>query len=224
MLTGFVMLALYGADLGFVAFLVLASPIHDLFTGLLLAILFHLLVAIVLTRLLARFFPVEDGRFSTDSLNYDRWRALGVIAIASSVLFDKFLPLFLKPAWFRLFGAQLERGVMISGRIVDPPLVTMKAGSALGAEGMILGHHIARDHIVIGRVVVGPDAMIGVRALVMPNVEIGAGATVGAYAVVTTGKRIGAGETWVGIPATPLNIPPNPELSPMPPEHRTPAV
>jgi hypothetical protein len=216
MLTGFVMLVMYGADLGFVAFLSLASPIHDLFTGLILVILFHLLVAILLTRLLARFFPVADGRFSTESPNYDRWRAQGVIAIASSVLFDQFLPLFLKTAWFRLFGARLERGVVISGRLVDPPLVTMKAGSALGAEGMILGHHIARDHIVIGRVVVGAGAMIGVRALVMPNVDIGAGATVGAYAVVTSGKRIGAGETWVGIPAAPLNLPPDPTRSTSP--------
>ena len=201
MLTGIVLIIMYGADIAFVAFLILVMNVSDVGSLILGTIGVHLLVSILLMRSLMRFFPVEEGRFPLKSRNCDRWQAQGVVAIVSSGLFDKFLPLFMKAFWYRLFGAKIERGVIVSGRILDPPLLTMKQGSTLGAGGLILGHNIAKDHIVIGRVVVQPHAMVSVHAVIMPNVEIGQGATVGACALVTSGKRIGAGQTWVGVPA-----------------------
>jgi acetyltransferase-like isoleucine patch superfamily enzyme len=52
---------------------------------------------------------------------------------------------------------------------------------------------------VVGRVVIGPDAVIGAGAILLPNVTIGAGAVVGAGSVVT--RDVAPGMVAVGNPA-----------------------
>jgi hypothetical protein len=206
MLTAFVMIFYFGCDFLFISYLFLSKPSMSGFIALMLVLLFHLFNSIVLSRVIQFLYPLQVGKFSTKSSEYDRWRAQGVIAISSSVFFDIFIPLWAKPMWFRLFGAKLSSNVIIGGRIIDPLLVTMEENSGLGLEGIILGHHIANNHIVIGEVFIRKNVMVGARSLVMPNVDIKKGATVGACSLVTSGKVINEEETWVGIPAKKLNI------------------
>jgi bifunctional UDP-N-acetylglucosamine pyrophosphorylase/glucosamine-1-phosphate N-acetyltransferase len=52
--------------------------------------------------------------------------------------------------------------------------------------------------------VVGERAFVGSGSVLVAPVEVGPRATTGAGAVVTRGKKIGEGETWVGVPARPL--------------------
>jgi hypothetical protein len=205
MITIITMAILYGFDLFFLFWLIYFPNQKDLFTNVLLVLVYHICISILLSKILNYFFPLKVGKFSTNSPEYDRWRAQGIIAISCTLLFDQYLPLWLKPFWFRLFGATLSKNVMISGKILDPILLTMSENSTLGVEAMILGHQIANNQISIGHIFIGKNSVIGARAMILPNVIIGENATLGANSLLTSGKRINDGETWIGSPAKLLN-------------------
>ena len=201
MITLFTMIFLYGLDFLFIILLVLLPFNIDIFTKCVIAMTLHICNTIILSKVINNFFPIKFGKFSTSSSEYDRWRAQGIIAISSTLLFDQFIPLWLKSFWFRLYGANLSKNVVIGGRIIDPLLVTMSENSGLGVEAMILGHLITNGQITIGPVIIGKYSMVGARAMVLPNTVIGDNAIVGANSLLTSGKNIKDGETWVGNPA-----------------------
>jgi acetyltransferase-like isoleucine patch superfamily enzyme len=164
----------------------------------------HIAVSAVVIRALNRLYPIPEGEFKVGSPEFNHWQAQAVIALFSSVYFDYFLPMPLKAAWFRLFGAKIAPGVVVSGRIVDCSLVSIEKGSTIGLEAVILGHWMAQDTAYLGRVRIEQNALIGARSIILPGVHINRGATVGIGALVTSDKQIPPGETWAGVPAKPL--------------------
>ncbi len=176
----------------------------DLFPAVLILLVTHIALCVLATRLLMLFFPIVEGEFPIRSPEVARWQAQAVVALMSSIYFEPFVPFFLKPAWYRLFGARIARGVNIGGKLLDCSLTELSAGSGVGQDALVLGHWVAGDRCRIGRVVVEKNAMIGARSLVFPGSSIGEGATVGAMSLLTSNQTIPPGETWVGIPARKL--------------------
>lgn len=174
---------------------------------LLSGLVVHIAVSAMAMRLLNRFYPISEGEFKVGSPEFNHWQAQAVIALFSSVYFDYFLPMPLKAPWFRLFGAKIAQGVVVSGRIVDCSLVTIEKGVTVGLEAVILGHWVGQETAYLGRVRIEQNTLIGARSIILPGVHIGSGATVGIGALVTTNKQIPPGDTWVGVPAKPLSVP-----------------
>lgn len=164
----------------------------------------HIVLCIIAMRLLMKFFPIMEGEFEMGSREAGYWQAQAVVALLGCNYFAPAIPLFLKPHWYRLFGAKIGKGVGIGGVLVDSSLTVLEAGSGVGADAMILGHWIAAGRVRIGRVVVGEGATIGAKALILPGVRLGAGATVGAMSMARSGQAVPPGEVWVGIPAKKL--------------------
>ena len=82
--------------------------------------------------------------------------------------------------------------------IPDPYLVAIGEGSVIGAGAMISGHYTPSASIVVlGRVTIGKNALVGRGASVWPNVTIGDGAIVQERAAVMPGTVIPANEIWV---------------------------
>lgn len=185
----------------------LVSSINDMFVGFVLFVGIHVIYSILLIRFLMFFFPIREGRFTINSPESDRWQAQALIYLWSAIYFDPFIPFILRPFFYRLYGARIESGVAIGGKLVDISLITLKKGSGVGADAMILGHVIANDEIYIGKVVVCENAVVGAKSLVLPGVVIGEEATIGAMSLVTSGRTIPANEVWVGIPAKRLKKP-----------------
>lgn len=185
--------------------------LSDLFLIFLLFIFVHILLCIVVTRLLMLFFPIIEGEFAINSPEVSRWQAQAVVALLGSIYFYPFIPFFLKPFWYRLFGAKIAKGVNISGQLLDCSLTILRAGAGVGADAMVLGHLVTEGKVKIGTVLVEENAMIGAKSLILPGVRIGVGATVGAMSLVSSGRTIPEHETWVGIPAKKLERkrPPN---------------
>ena len=164
----------------------------------------HIAVSAVAIRTLNRLYPISEGEFKVGSPEFNHWQAQAVIALFSSVYFDYFLPMPLKAPWFRLFGAKIAPGVVVSGRIVDCSLVSIEKGSTIGLEAVILGHWVGQETAYLGQVRIEQNALIGARSIILPGVHVNSGATVGIAALVTTNKQIPPGETWAGVPAEPL--------------------
>ena len=107
-------------------------------------------------------------------------------------------------AWYyRGMGARMPDSVLLGARsrISDPWFLEVGENVNIGADAVILGHLGHGKEIVLGRVVIGDGAVVGMRAVIFPDVRIGNHARVGAGAFVVRGTVIPDGETWAGIPA-----------------------
>jgi acetyltransferase-like isoleucine patch superfamily enzyme len=97
---------------------------------------------------------------------------------------------------------ELGDGVRLHGRCFVPEMSVLEAGCWLG-PGVILTNakypNRPDTKATLRGVRIGPGAVVGAGALLLPGVRIGAGATVGAGAVVV--RDVEAGAVVVGNPA-----------------------
>lgn len=180
---------------------VLSLGMSEPFLIFILLLMAHITLCALATRLLMLFFPIIEGEFPVTSPEVARWQAQAVVALLGCIYFEPFVPFFLRPSWYRLFGAKIARGVNIGGKLVDCSLIELNPGSGVGHDALVLGHWMTKDRCRIGRVVVGKNAMIGAGSLVFPGCRIGEGATIGAMSLLTSNQDVPPSETWVGIPA-----------------------
>jgi len=105
--------------------------------------------------------------------------------------------------YYRGMGAKMPDSVLLGARsrITDPWFLEVGENATIGADAVILGHLGHGEDIILGRVVIGDGAIIGMRAVIFPDVRIGNNARVGAGAIVVRGTTIGDGETWASVPA-----------------------
>ena len=115
----------------------------------------------------------------------------------------------LKNWLFRRLGMTVERGAVwaleSTPDVFWPNLITVGEDAIVGYDATVLCHEFLQDEYRTGEVVIGPRAMIGAGAVVLPGVHVGAEASVGANSVVD--RDVPAGATVVGVPAKPVERP-----------------
>jgi len=80
-----------------------------------------------------------------------------------------------------------------------PELISVGDGSVIGWKATLAGHLLTHRRVILGRVRIGRNALIGALAAVQPGVTIGDGAVVAMHSLVD--KDIPPGELWGGVPA-----------------------
>lgn len=200
MITGASISAVFGCDALTFAGLWLAG-VRDPLAFVAAMVSIHVLVCAAVLHLLVRFFPVPDGEHAKGSPEYDRWQAMAFVLIISCNLFDRWLPVLVRAQWYMLFGARWPHTARVAGRVLDCPLVELGNDALLGIECLVTAHYETAEGIKVGRVRVGRNATVGMRAVVLPGVTVEDNAIVAASALVPSDRRIPAGETWAGVPA-----------------------
>lgn len=164
------------------------------------------LLLLILTKKILIGHIENSGRTNIQTLHGQRWFSAAMLG--SVLMQSPFWPMTngLSPlaSWYyRGMGAKMPGSVLLGARsrLSDPWFVEMEEKVTIGAEAVILGHLGHGDEIILGRVVIGEGAIVGMRAVVFPDVRIGKYARVGAGAVVVRGTVIPDGEIWAGVPA-----------------------
>jgi acetyltransferase-like isoleucine patch superfamily enzyme len=126
---------------------------------------------------------------------------------APSLYFTVFQPVcgqserFLRLA-LRAFGATLRRGAVVTSRTIvrEPHHVHVGARSLVGEYAhLICSYQPRRGLLVVGRIEIGDDVLIGGYCHLAPGVRIASGSrlehavTVGAHSIVGPGTIVGAG-------------------------------
>lgn len=154
--------------------------------------------------LLRLLWPLREGPLplAADSQSLV-WKLMGYVYVTHlwPLINANLVPVNLRGPAFSLLGARIGKSVMVGGKILDPSLVEIGDYSMLGEDCLLTAHAVEGDRVDLGRIVVGRNVTIGVKAVVLPDVRIGDGAIVAAGAVVKKGSRIGPGEIWGGVPA-----------------------
>jgi len=159
--------------------------------------------------MLRRLWPLREG---TIRLGTQRdaavWKLMGYLYVTHlwPLVNANLVPVNLRGPSYALLGARISPGVMVGGKILDPSLVEVGAGTMLGEDSLLTAHAVESERVALGRIVIGQGVTVGVKAVLLPGVHVGDGAIVAAGAVVTKGKRIPAGEIWGGVPARRIGV------------------
>lgn len=97
----------------------------------------------------------------------------------------KLPPCEFKNSLYRMIGVKIGKDVTISPDVVldwlFPELITIEDGVLIGGDMMIATHEFIIDRIMLGRVVVGKQAMLASWVCVNPGVNIGERSIIGLF-------------------------------------------
>lgn len=178
------------------------------FQGIVIFFLFigiFISLSIIIGRVIHFYSPLSTGEIDLNEKRMETtvWKTLGFLNLFNVGLLinTAICPVSLRGFIFRLIGSRVGKFSMIGGKIIEPFMVTLGDDVILGEDSLVLGHIISANKLYLGKVLIGNNVTIGVKAVVMPDVVIEDGAVVGASSLVVRGTRIKAGEHWVGTPA-----------------------
>lgn len=100
----------------------------------------------------------------------------------------------------RIFGFHKEPKTAILGRIMDPEMVTIGAGTLVGTGAIISGHHIRRGIIFRKKVTIGKNCTIGGYTIVLPGAEIEDNVHVSTNSTVPANWKLESNAIYSGSP------------------------
>jgi acetyltransferase-like isoleucine patch superfamily enzyme len=96
-------------------------------------------------------------------------------------------------------GTGVSWGLEATPDVFWPELITIKDDAIIGYDAVLLCHEFLQDEYRTGEIVIGKEAMIGAKAVILPGVHIGEEAQVAANSLVT--RDVPPETTVGGVPA-----------------------
>ena len=121
--------------------------------------------------------------------------------------FRKFLEIFplgrIKLSYLRLLGMKIGTNSLVGGVIKDPCLTEFGDNVTMGEYTIIYGHihNMQYETIVMDKIRVGNNCVIGAGAIIMPGAVLEDDVVVAAGALVAKGQVLLKGKMYGGIPA-----------------------
>ncbi|MBC7080971.1 MAG: hypothetical protein H5T44_01790 [Thermoplasmatales archaeon] len=112
----------------------------------------------------------------------------------------------IKSFYLSLIGCKIGKNVFLAGEewIADPCVTEIGENTMIGGRSLITAH-LAEDKLIIKRVKIGKNCLIGGDSFIMPGVEIEENVVVGAKTLVTKDKKLKKEKVYAGIPAREIN-------------------
>lgn len=113
----------------------------------------------------------------------------------------------IKSFYLSLIGCRIGKNVFLAGEewIADPCVIEIGENTMIGGRALITGH-LAEDKLVIKRVKIGKNCLIGGESFIMPGVKIEDNVVVGAKSLVTKDKVLKSGKVYAGLPAKEIKV------------------
>ena len=136
-----------------------------------------------------------------ESWNTVRWAICAHLHRCTHPVLVHTIPSPICNAYYRLAGAKLGKGVQINTiNLNDPSAVTVGDNVVIGGRSVINGHLVEKGQLVLARVHLEKNCLIGAGTRIQPGVSIGVGAVIATNGLVGKWKEIPAGEVWGGLP------------------------
>jgi hypothetical protein len=176
------------------------------FFGALLLFITEMLITGGIVRLFHVTYQPGTYEYSVRDRNARKW----ILIVIVYTPFRKLLEIFplggTKRTYFRLLGMKIGSNSLVGGVIKDPCLTEFGDNVTMGEYAIIYGHihNMQYETIMMDRVRVGDNCVIGAGAIIMPGAVLEDDVVVAAGAVVTKGQVLLKGGTYGGVPAKPL--------------------
>lgn len=152
-------------------------------------------------RIIRLTFPFKTGSYSMNHGQFALWKLHAVLSQLGQPCLGLFIPIFLRPLVYVLYGASIGKQTAIGGKILDPFATRLDDRAVLGEGSIVTAHIITHDRFCLLPVTVKKWATVGVGVIIMPGVEVGENSVVLPGSVVTMKTQIPPNEVWGGIPA-----------------------
>ena len=137
--------------------------------------------------------------------NMRNWVLSQVFYLPAAVILDFFHLYPLKTFHVQLFGGKVGKNVVMGGLVLDPSLLAVGDNSVIGGFSTILGHAVERGKIIFGKVTIGKNCGVGVRATILAGAKLENGSMLGAHSLLVKNSTVPANETYGGVPARGLH-------------------
>jgi len=146
---------------------------------------------------------LEEGVYPAASLGTARWMLVNSLQLLISNTFMDFI--LLTPfanLVFRLLGAKLGKNVQINSKYcADISLLEVGDNSVIGGHSTVIGHSFERRGLVLKKVKIGRNVVIGLNSVILPGAEIGDNAVIAAGAVLQKNAKVEPRSMVIGVPA-----------------------
>ena len=98
---------------------------------------------------------------------------------------------------------KIGKNTLVGGTIMDPCLTEFGHNCTMGLYSVIYGHihDFEKELLMLGKIKIGNNCIIGAGAFIMPGAVIQDNVTVAAGAVVTKNQILESGKIYAGVPA-----------------------
>lgn len=183
---------------------IFVAPVIIVTTYVLVIAIFVLLHSQVVCRLLPR---VKKGKYRIETIE---GKLYGVALTRDSVakrlveLLD-WIPFitqkYLKPFLFRFYGLKVGKNVYIATEsYLDCSLTSIGSNTFIGHRALLSNHLNENGYLIIGKIKIGANCVIGGLTLISPGVEIGDNVLIGAKSFVPKNKKLPSDTVWFGTP------------------------
>lgn len=107
--------------------------------------------------------------------------------------------------FFRIAGARIGKRVRLnSGSLVDSYLLELGDNVTIGGDALITCHIVENNHLILERVRIGSNTLVGARSYITPGVEVGPDSIVGIGSYLRKGAVLPARSRVTSLSAIPL--------------------
>jgi len=168
--------------------------------GLYLFFIVALLVFGIIERILVIGF--KPGRYSTSSFTFLRWLIYSGLHI---LLLNTVLPFMAGSSFakifYRILGAKIGKNTFINTRgLHDAYLLEIGDNVVVGGETDISCHIFEGNSLILGKIKIGSNTLIGTHCYIMPDVTIGDKCNIGLYSYVRKKRNIDDGSMIMAVP------------------------
>lgn len=135
---------------------------------------------------------IKPGRYPIQSLTMVRWLLYnGLYYLAGKTILEYVPMSFLVIIFFRIFGARIGRNAGINTWFLnDAFLLEIGDNVVIGGKTDISCHTFERGQLILERVKIGSDSLVGQGCYVSPGVTIGKKCVIGQYALIRKNKNL----------------------------------
>jgi hypothetical protein len=161
--------------------LINSSIAMDLFAWLAAFWIISMGWAILALKIIRTAVPIQPGTYSyakRSATTYAWTLSSFLYSVNLGLLYNNpsWMPSPMKKVFYQMLGAKIGKGpLMLGGKLTDPFLITIEEGVVIGGAVWLLPHAMASFDskvLILGRIVLKKDAIIGAATLIMPNVIV----------------------------------------------------
>ncbi len=146
---------------------------------------------------------LKEGEYLVASIGMMRWMFINALYYLLSITFMDFILLTpIAALAFRLLGAKVGRNVQINSKnCADLSLLEIGDNSVIGGHATVICHSFERGRLILRKVKIGKNVVIGLNSVVLSGADIGDGAFITAGAVLGRNKQVEPHSVYAGVPA-----------------------
>lgn len=158
------------------------------------ALYLYFVTGIVLIGALVRLLTIgiKPGRYPRQSLTFLRWMAYsGLHNLAKRTILPMVSGTFLVEFFYRLLGCRIGKNVQLFTWIInDPYLLELEDNVVVGGLTDLSCHLFEGDALILDRVRVGANTLIGAHCYISPGVTIGRNCVIGLNVYLRKNKHV----------------------------------